>query len=424
MSMHTYIGARYVPRFVGVYNNTQIYEALDVVDNGSGTSYIARKTVPAGTPLTDTEYWFVYGASSGAIIQLQNDMIQAQNDINNITLVEIPALQNQIYAKNRNILIIGNSYVNYDVCDPLAELFDNSYEFTSGGVGFNTYTGHSDTFETCLDNAIAAASPDNNKITDIIFVSAMGDTRAYDENRSTYKSRLSTALAALQTKIAANFPNCHRVCVTFAESRNQVAFSDSKWDALFGVHRMFREVCQLYGMDYIGWSGFNSLMVASQFQGDNYHPNSSGAAVIGEFIKASYFGKVEYMTKYSTAACPFKYVNTTDSATGVCALTPDTTNIQIRQATLSAGSVTLAAGDDLIKFDNMACPPPAPIVAIDSGDHLEALRNGTELDYFEIEINADSSGRARVQNLRAPQQATCSGFLAGIRFLTNFTYFN
>ena len=42
MSMHTYIGARYVPRFTGVYDPTQSYEALDVVDNGSGTSYIAR----------------------------------------------------------------------------------------------------------------------------------------------------------------------------------------------------------------------------------------------------------------------------------------------------------------------------------------------------------------------------------------------
>ena len=41
MSMHTYIGARYVPKFVGTYDVTQSYDALDVVDNGSGTSYIS-----------------------------------------------------------------------------------------------------------------------------------------------------------------------------------------------------------------------------------------------------------------------------------------------------------------------------------------------------------------------------------------------
>ena len=63
MAVRQYIGARYVPRFMGTYDNTQQYEALDVVDNGSGTSYIARKIVPPGTPLTDTEYWFVYDCS-------------------------------------------------------------------------------------------------------------------------------------------------------------------------------------------------------------------------------------------------------------------------------------------------------------------------------------------------------------------------
>ena len=126
MSVHTYVGARYVPRFTGTYDITQQYEALDVVDNGSGTSYIARKTVPAGTPLTDTEFWFVYGASSGAIIQLQNDMITAQNDITGLqgdmtnAQNDITALQNEMgkasaigefarqYA-NKKIVILGDS---------------------------------------------------------------------------------------------------------------------------------------------------------------------------------------------------------------------------------------------------------------------------------------------------------------------------
>ena len=76
MAIRQYIGARYIPRFLGDYDPTTIYEALDVVDNGMGTSYIARKTVPAGTPLTNTEYWFVYGASSGAILDLQTRMMR------------------------------------------------------------------------------------------------------------------------------------------------------------------------------------------------------------------------------------------------------------------------------------------------------------------------------------------------------------
>ena len=69
-----YIGARYVPKFMGAYDVTQEYEALCVVDNGLGTSYITKIPTPAGTPLTDTTHWALYGASSGAVINLQNQI--------------------------------------------------------------------------------------------------------------------------------------------------------------------------------------------------------------------------------------------------------------------------------------------------------------------------------------------------------------
>ena len=69
-----YVGARYVPKFMGLYDATQAYEALCVVDNGMGTSYITKVPAPAGTPLTDTDYYAIYGASSGAIINLQNQV--------------------------------------------------------------------------------------------------------------------------------------------------------------------------------------------------------------------------------------------------------------------------------------------------------------------------------------------------------------
>lgn len=76
--MRQYIGARYMPKFMGNYDATTEYEALSVVDNGMGTTYVSNKPVPAGTPLSDTDYWAVYGASNGAIINLQNQI----NDIN------------------------------------------------------------------------------------------------------------------------------------------------------------------------------------------------------------------------------------------------------------------------------------------------------------------------------------------------------
>lgn len=78
-----YVGARYMPKFLGTYDVTQVYEALSVVDNGMGTTYVSNQPVPAGTPLTNTDYWAVYGASSAAIIQLQNDVAALKHVILN-----------------------------------------------------------------------------------------------------------------------------------------------------------------------------------------------------------------------------------------------------------------------------------------------------------------------------------------------------
>lgn len=73
--MGQYVGARYVPDITGnAYDPTQAYENLVVVDNGMGTSYISRKPVPPGIPLSNTEYWALYGAANGAIINLQNQI--------------------------------------------------------------------------------------------------------------------------------------------------------------------------------------------------------------------------------------------------------------------------------------------------------------------------------------------------------------
>jgi len=84
MATMKYVGARYMPKFMGTYDATTAYEALSVVDNGSGTTYVANKPVPVGTPLSDTDYWAVYGASSGAILDLQSRMGTAEGNITSL----------------------------------------------------------------------------------------------------------------------------------------------------------------------------------------------------------------------------------------------------------------------------------------------------------------------------------------------------
>ncbi len=56
MALKKYIGARYTPKFMGAWDAQAVYAALSVV-YANEQSYVSRKTVPAGTELSNTEYW-------------------------------------------------------------------------------------------------------------------------------------------------------------------------------------------------------------------------------------------------------------------------------------------------------------------------------------------------------------------------------
>ena len=149
MAVREYIGARYIPRFCGTYDATQQYTALDVVDNGAGTSYIAKKTVPAGTPLTNAEYWAIYGAASGAILDLEDRMSSAENTIDTLNDVTIPAIESSIRNLNRKgtIVLIGDSWLAN--IPSIATYIGNHYNCTIknyavGGTGFDVANGYKD----------------------------------------------------------------------------------------------------------------------------------------------------------------------------------------------------------------------------------------------------------------------------------------
>lgn len=74
MALKQYVGARYVPLPDGTWDATKDYEPLTIVDDANGNSYTSRKAVPAGTPLTNKEYWVLTGNFSQALRNLQDDV--------------------------------------------------------------------------------------------------------------------------------------------------------------------------------------------------------------------------------------------------------------------------------------------------------------------------------------------------------------
>ena len=206
-----YVGARYVPKFMGTYDATQSYENMCVVDNGFGTSYISVKPVPAGTPLTDTDYWALYGASSGAIVNLQNQIDAINDDIDTI---------NVYTGSPRKVICIGDSYLGGS--GPVYAESESWGAFVRmilgngsdtiikgwGGSGFIGQPSASDhTYIKQLEEVVNSLTSDEMaEITDILVQGGLNDK--YGLNHNTYTEvDILNAIQAFTAYAHTQFPN-------------------------------------------------------------------------------------------------------------------------------------------------------------------------------------------------------------------------
>lgn len=98
-----YVGARYIPRIMGEYNNETAYEALDIVTSG-GVGYISRQPVPAGTAVTNKEYWAMWGSGNALIDSLTQRVATNENDIT--------ALETGLQQTNQNLQTTNQNLEN------------------------------------------------------------------------------------------------------------------------------------------------------------------------------------------------------------------------------------------------------------------------------------------------------------------------
>lgn len=280
-----YIGARYVPKFMGTYDNTQAYEALCVVDNGLGTSYISKVPTPAGTPLTDTDYWAVYGASSGAIINLQNQ-IDDMND-GNVS----GSLQNQIDAntsdiavlktipRERKFILIGDSY-GYGIStgytsdtgkgwiDHFVESVGNycdvyvpDISLMPGVAGFASSLTFQSMIES-LENTIT----DKNSITDIVVMGGANDLAWNSVTQSAIENAVKDFCEYCQT----TYPNAHiKIGVLCARLRYMISDSAHPYEAY--------KTCTRYGAEFMD-DALNLYISPTYVDPDHTHLTQSGYA--------------------------------------------------------------------------------------------------------------------------------------------------
>lgn len=90
MTVREYIGARYVPLFMGDWDNTNTYEPLSIVSN-EGNSYTSRQYVPTGIDISNEAYWAETGNYNAQVEAYRNEVLafdgritQNEEDISSI----------------------------------------------------------------------------------------------------------------------------------------------------------------------------------------------------------------------------------------------------------------------------------------------------------------------------------------------------
>lgn len=358
--MGQYIGARYVPRFMGTYDATQSYEALDVVDNGSGTSYISKIPTPAGTPLTDTTHWAVYGATSGAIINLQNqidDMNDGsvpgslQNQISENTS-DITDIQSDLTslssaeAGNHVFLAIGDSYGMRPDSQPtwtekLVGRYPTARQKSYSGIGFGTDYINNKNFYWVAEQFVAELTDDEKEeITDIIVCGGWNDARELLAGNIT-ASDLQQLIFTFVTYCNTHFPNA-KVWIGFVgwqtADRTQTGVD---FDSLQTIQEIYEYTVykNLYHLPNV-----SSVMKCSKLMDDSYfHPNPTGSTFLFETILAGVNGGANFDWSYTLSNSDFTFTKGSGSlAKGSVAIHNDIARIY-----LQFGSVTGDTNDPI-----------------------------------------------------------------------------
>lgn len=183
MAIRQYIGARYVPYYVGQWQSNTAYEPLTIVQDSQGNSYTSKKKVPAGIALSNTEYW-IMTANVNAQIQQLTDLIEsnkAETDADIAEVVESVAATNTTVANNKAAANTAIAAVNTSVNNALTAItrlrglrgvktiiIGDSYasgtgsESGIGWAGYFTQYSHIDLVAHAYQNAGGFAALGNN----------------------------------------------------------------------------------------------------------------------------------------------------------------------------------------------------------------------------------------------------------------------
>ena len=310
MSMHQYIGARYVPKF---YQNSLdptsteweanvTYENMVWVSTQNGHMYLSKKTVPAniGTPAQNPEYWMEAGQFNGYIQSLQyqiDDMNDGsvsgslQNQIDEMNDGSVSgSLQNQIDEiddfvdhtdlSRRKFWYVGDSFLEMvdgwgDYLDPILD--KTATRTCDGGIGFVNVGNNSGVNLPAL--VTAATVPDG--ITDVVLIAGCNDCKA--ANVSALDGNITNTISNIKSKA----PGC-KIWVAFNGFYMKDAYSDyANRIAYIGyVYNKIESNCLAHNNVVFMKSPYYGIFDKVYFQNDTngVHPDVSGMRMIARCV--------------------------------------------------------------------------------------------------------------------------------------------
>lgn len=125
--MARYIGARYVPLYVGEWDNTLAYEPFSIVTY-QGDSYTSIANVPVGAAITNTSYWIKTANFNQQLANIQTELPTLVADtISNTAWVDLTLATQSVFTDQE----AGNK-LRYRKIGPWVTV-DINLEVASGG---------------------------------------------------------------------------------------------------------------------------------------------------------------------------------------------------------------------------------------------------------------------------------------------------
>lgn len=348
-----YVGARYVPKYDGEWDVTKTYEPLTIVTVENVGSYTSKKNVPVGIDITNTEYWALSGYTTGQIIDLQERMTTAEDDIDNLEYAldelegkledEINFVKDIANTANRKMLLIADSYGDNPRADVywttvIKSVYTSARDKAHGGYGFMTYSTPSPNY--CFLGLLKEfkeelTSDERAEITDIVVCGGWNDAWQVTRNGKS----ASDVLQPIKNFVDyANewFSNAIPHIGFIGWQSNDVTQADpTTQDDLNLIQDMY-EKTRYKNLHVL--AGVSTIMKNCRYLDNSYsHPNNSGGTALGMAIMASMFGGFRYSYRHSISASDISWnTGNTGSISGQVCADDNTVTIDLYLSNISA----------------------------------------------------------------------------------------